>query len=60
MRLDLSFDEELMLDYARYASASQLETIVRGAVKCAVTEGGAARQQAEPTGSYCHPKPSAG
>jgi hypothetical protein len=34
VRLDDDFDEKLMLAYAQNASASQVETIVRGCRRC--------------------------
>ena len=52
MRLDDDFDEELMLMYARCASASQIETIVRGCRRSASVEPGAERQFAERTFSW--------
>ncbi len=47
MRLEPDFDEELMLMYARYASASQIDEIVRGCRRCIAVEEGAARRFAE-------------
>ncbi|HEX6714567.1 MAG TPA: DUF222 domain-containing protein [Thermoleophilaceae bacterium] len=47
MRLDDDFDEEQMLSYAIHASASQIETIVRGCRRCTAVEEGADRQFAE-------------
>jgi hypothetical protein len=52
MRLDEDFDEQQMLDYASYASASQLETIVRGARRCAIAEHDADRQHADRSFSW--------
>jgi hypothetical protein len=46
-RLDESFTEELMLNYAQHSSASQIETIVRGCRRCVAVEQGAERQFAE-------------
>jgi hypothetical protein len=43
MRLEEDFDEELALMYALHASASQIETIVRGCRRCVRVEGGAER-----------------
>ena len=47
LRLEDDFDEELMLQYAQSASASQLERIVRGCRRCVAVEEGSARQFAE-------------
>jgi hypothetical protein len=52
VRLPGDVDEELMLYYARHASASQLETIVRGTRRCAAVEEGAERQLAERSFSW--------
>jgi hypothetical protein len=52
MRLDDDFDEELMLSYARYASASQIETIVRGCRRCVAVERDAERQFADRSFSW--------
>jgi hypothetical protein len=52
MGLEQDFDEQLMLYFARHASASQLETIVRGARRCIAVEEGAARQFAERSFSW--------
>lgn len=53
MRLEEDFDEPMMLNYARFASASQLETIVRGARRCVAVEE-AARQEAERSFTWAH------
>jgi uncharacterized protein DUF222/HNH endonuclease len=47
VRLDDDFDEHLMLAYAQNASASQIETIVRGCRRCVAVEEGSERQFAE-------------
>ena len=47
VRLPDDCDEELMLHYALYASASQLETIVRGTRRCVAVDEDAERQLAE-------------
>jgi hypothetical protein len=47
MRLEDDFDEKLMLSYALHASASQIETIVRGCRRCVAVDEGAERQFAE-------------
>jgi Domain of unknown function (DUF222) len=52
MRLDDDFDEQLMLTYGRCASASQIETIVRGCRRCVAVEQGAPRQFAERSFSW--------
>jgi uncharacterized protein DUF222/HNH endonuclease len=52
MRLDDDFDEDLMLAYARYASASQLETIVRGCRRCTAVERDAEREFADRSFSW--------
>jgi hypothetical protein len=54
MRLGPEFDEQHLLDYARYASASQLETIVRGTRRCVAVEEGVERQQAERAFSWSY------
>jgi hypothetical protein len=54
MRLGDDFSEELMLTYARYASASQIERIVRGCRRCVAAEEGAERQFAEREFSWWH------
>lgn len=51
VRLGPEFDEGQLLHYARYASASQLETIVRGASRCVAVERAAESHQAER--SFC-------
>jgi hypothetical protein len=47
LRLDDSYSEEQLLEYAQAASAGQLERIVRGCRKVESVQGGAARQFAE-------------
>jgi hypothetical protein len=54
MRLDDDFSEELMLMYAQHASASQIETIVRGCRRCVSVEDGAERQFAEREFGWCY------
>ncbi|MFL5840653.1 MAG: DUF222 domain-containing protein [Thermoleophilaceae bacterium] len=54
MRLEDDFDEKLMLSYALHASASQIETIVRGCRRCVAVEEGADRQFAERSFSWSY------
>ena len=54
VRLGPEFDEQAMLHYARYASASQLERIVRGTCRCVAAEDGAERQHAERSFSWSY------
>jgi hypothetical protein len=54
MRLEDDFDEELMLSFALHASASQIETIVRGCRRCVAVDDGAERQFAERSFSWSY------
>ena len=54
VRLGTEFDEDQMLHYALCASASQLETIVRGTCRWVAVEEGAERQQAERSFSWSY------